>query len=184
MIKNTIFLILALALILLVGYYFLQSEEKEETIDEITDEIVVEEEQEEEIVVEEQEEAAEWETFTNTEFSYTAQYPLNWQTDLDDFERVWFFNEEEEIAILFASETATQTGFPEYELILQEETLVDEKPANTSLLYSEETRAILTVFESGDHPHFVMMTYESADDSQDSEMIEFNEEFLSRITFQ
>ena len=188
MINKTIFLILALALILLVGYYFLQSEEKEEAIDEITDEIVIEEEEEtkeeEEIVEEEQEQATEWETFTNPDFSYTAQYPSNWDTDLSDYERVWFYSEDEGIAILFASETATETGFSEYELISQEETLVDGNFANTSLLYSENTRAILTGFESENHPHFVMMTYESADDSQDSDMMEFNEEFLSRITFQ
>ena len=173
--KKILLPLLIFVLIVFGALYLL--EEKEDS--EITQ---VEETVQEEIVMEK--DTAEWEIFANNDFSYTAQYPQNWEIDSDDFERVWFYNEMEEIAILFASETATQTGFPEYELITQEETLVDGNPANTSLLYSENTRAILTVFESENHPHFLMMTYECTDGSQDEEMMEFNEEFLSRITFQ
>ena len=180
MYKKIVLPLLICILVILGAFYFL-TERQEEVVQEDTVEREEVSSIPEEIV---EEEISEWEDFTNTDFSYTAQYPLDWEIDSDNLEGVWLYNQSEGIAILFASATATQTGFPEYELISQEESTVDGNPANTSLLYSGSTRAILTVFETEQYPHFVMMTYECIDGSQDEEMMNLNEEFLSRITFE
>jgi hypothetical protein len=177
MMKKTIFLILTAILIVLGTFYFLQSQEKEEAIDKITDEITVQEDEEE---VEE-----EWSTFVNLEYSYTTQYDPNWEINSEDLERVWFYLPTQDASILFASATATQTGFPEYELISSYEFVLDEGVETTvSILESEESRAIISAFDSQEHSHFVMTSYEYKNEQHHENMVGLNEEFLSKITFQ
>jgi hypothetical protein len=188
MIKKTIFLILTAILIVLGTFYFLQGQEKEEAIDKITDDITVEEEKEEEQVEEEGQEEEieeEWNTFVNLEYSYTTQYDPDWEINSEDLERVWFYLPAQDASILFASATATQTGFPEYELISSYEFILDEEIETTiSILESDETRAIISAFQSQEHPHFVMTSYEYQNEQHHENMVELNEEFLSKITFQ
>ena len=83
----------------------------------------------------------------------------------------------------FPAQYGTQTGFVEYELISSYEfTLNNGEETTISVLENEGTTAIISGFNGGIYPHFVMMTYE--DESLDEKMIELNEEFLGRITFQ
>jgi hypothetical protein len=184
MIKRIFVIILILALMGFVVYYFIQSQNGIENglynEDGISEEQV---EIDDEIEIAEQTE--DWDTFINTLYGYTIQYPNEWEIDTDDLERIWLLIPEAEASILFASDTATQTGFPEYELLESNNFLIDDVEATISLMESEEgIRALLTVFNTNKYPHFIMFTYQYENELQNSEMEELNEQFLNRITFQ
>ena len=180
MLKKLILGIFLIALVLL-GIFYLTRETQDIDID-VDEDIPNDVEEVEEIT--EETEIQEWTSFENPEFNYTAEYPQNWELDTEDYERVWFYDSQEEVAILFASSIATQTGFPEYEMISMYETTVDNQEATISLLYSDMDRAIISVFESENYPHFTMMTYQCETGAEDEKMLELNEEFLGRITLQ
>ncbi len=178
MLRNYIILILIILLII-AGVLYLSKSQYEETFEQHTEERAQEEE-ETEIRVEKEEK---WETFENKEFSYTVQYKNDWETNFDDPERLWFYLPIEDVSILFASSTATQTGFPEYELLSSEEFVLNNNIESTiSLLEDEDSKALISTFNTEEFPHFVMLTYGS--EQLDEEMLELNKEFLSKITFQ
>ncbi len=176
MLKKIIALILVVVLIVFATFYFLKTQdEKRLDVDEST-------EQDADIEIEDS--FAEWETFVNTTFRYTMRYPSEWEIDADDLERIWIYIPEEDASILFASETATQTGFPEYEMLSSSDIAIDGVGGTISLLQDEDTRAILSVFETELFPHFVMITYQYESEEHDEKMMSLSEDFLRRITFQ
>jgi hypothetical protein len=180
MLKKIIALILIVVLIVFATFYFLKTQdEKRLEVDDSTEMISSEEE-----VLEIEDPFAEWDTFVNTTFRYTMRYPSEWEIDADDLERIWIYIPEEDASILFASEIATQTGFPEYEMLSNSDIAIDGVGGTISLLQDEDTRAILSVFQSESFPHFVMITYQYESEEHDEKMMSLSEDFLRRITFQ